>query len=53
LPFIFAVLFLLINISFTFDVTSAGGKQFVLWVQNSVTWPRPCPLWVCFMIRTQ
>jgi len=35
---------LLINISFTFDVTSAGRKQFVLWVQNSVTWPRPRPL---------
>jgi len=26
LPFIFAVLFLLINISFTFDVTSAGRE---------------------------
>ena len=49
------VLFLLINISFTFDKFDhqLGGKQFVLWVQNLVTWPRPCPLRGRFVVRTQ
>jgi len=47
---------LLINISFTFDVTSAGslaGKQLDLWVQDSVTWPTPRPFRGHFMVRTQ
>ena len=30
-----------------------AGKQFVLWVQNSVTWPRPRPLRGHFMVRMQ